>query len=154
MPSFKMISFKHYLRLRPEQYCIEVKRGIMDRFSYIVNNISRKLNITSELWLDCCSWIFACLFYSFRLLLSFCSLLLKPQGVQTICLCNRFLLYSKCIVFTVCFLYCDILLNMYIVNVKYIALPHLRYIVALFTRKSYFERFGRILSWPFTVPLR
>ena len=41
-----------------------------------------------------------------------------------------------------------------LVNVKYIVLPHLRYIVALFTRKSYFERFGRILSWPFTVPLR
>ena len=40
---------KHYLRLRPEQYCIEVKRGIMDWFLYTVNNISRKLNITSEL---------------------------------------------------------------------------------------------------------
>ena len=33
-------------------------------------------------------------------------------------------------------------------------LPYLRYIVALFTQKSCFERFGRILSSPFTVPLR
>ena len=58
MPSFKKSLIveqfqgnylKHYLRLRPEQYCIEVKRGIMDWFLYTVNNISRKLNITSEL---------------------------------------------------------------------------------------------------------
>ena len=33
-------------------------------------------------------------------------------------------------------------------------LPYLWYIVALFTQKSCFERFGRILSSPFTVPLR
>ena len=33
-------------------------------------------------------------------------------------------------------------------------LPYLRYIVALFTQKSCFKRFGRILSSPFTVPLR
>ena len=33
-------------------------------------------------------------------------------------------------------------------------LPYLQYIVALFTQKSCFERFGRILSSPFTVPLR
>ena len=35
-----------------------------------------------------------------------------------------------------------------------LCLPYLWYIVALFTQKSCFERFGRILSSPFTVPLR
>ena len=129
MSSFKMFSFKH-LRLRPEQYCIEVKRGIMDWFSYIVNNISRKLNL-GTMTIAVREFLFVC---SFRLLLSFCSLLWKPQEVHTICLCNRFLLYSKCIVFTVCFLYSDILLNMYIDQCSInIVLPYLRYIVALFT---------------------
>ena len=148
-----MISFKHYLRLRPEQYCIEVKRGIMDWFIYIVNNISRKLNITSEL-------LTRLLFVNFCLSVRFvcCCRFVRccwnhRESRQSVCVTD---FYSIVNVLYLPFassiaIYCWTCI---LVNVKYIALPHLRYIVALFTRKSDFERFGRILSWPFTVPLR
>ena len=65
----------------------------MDWFSYRVNNISRKLNLgtMTRLLFSVCLLFFFLFVCSFLLLLSFCSLLLKPQGVHTICLCDRFL---------------------------------------------------------------
>ena len=145
-----MISFKH-LRFRPEQYCIEVKWGITDWFSYRVNNISRKLNLwtmTRLLFVNfclsvrffwCCRFVRCCWNHSGPT---------QSVGVTDFySIVNvLYLPFASSIA-----IYCWTCI---LVNVKYIVLPHLRYIVALFTRKSYLERFGRILSWPFAVPLR
>ena len=71
----------------------------------------------------------------------------RPQGTHTMCVCNSLLFYSKCSGFTVCFIYDDISLSMYINQCKInVELPHLWYIVVLLPQKRFFERFWRILS--------
>ena len=69
------------------------------------------------------------------------------------CACNWLLFYSKCIGFTVCLTYSDVLLSFFINKplIK-VELPYLWYIVVLLPWRRVFQRFWRILSLPFTVP--
>ena len=63
----------------------------------------------------------------------------RPQGTHTMCVCNSLLFYSKCSGFTVCFIYNDISLSMYINQCK--TLYYLTYgISSSFYLKSGFLR--------------
>ena len=73
-----------------------------------------------------------------------------PKGAHTICVCNRLLFYSKCIMDL---LFAWSIAIMYITQCSInVELPNLWYIVVLLPEKRLFERFWRILSLRSPVP--
>ena len=72
------------------------------------------------------------------------------KGAHTICVCNRLLFYSKCIMDL---LFAWSIAIMYITQCSInVELPNLWYIVVLLPEKRLFERFWRILSLRSPVP--